>query len=55
MLDSFRLKLIIKEKIKATEYEAVAADVNADGKVNMLDSFELKYRIKSGAWRREED
>ena len=55
MLDSFKLKLLIKQIVEATDKELAAADINNDGLINMMDSFELKYRIKIGVWRSKED
>ncbi len=51
MLDSFRLKMYIKQIVVPTEEEVACADVNGDGIINMMDSFELKYRIVKGEWR----
>jgi hypothetical protein len=52
MTDLFRLKLFIKQISTPTADELVAADVNGDGTINMMDSFDLKYRVVSGSWRK---
>ncbi len=51
MLDLFRMKLIIVQKIKANEYERKVADIDGNNKINMMDSFALKYRIAKGLWK----
>ena len=51
MTDLFRLKLFIKQIATPTAEEIAAADINGDGTINMMDSFDLKYRIAKGSWR----
>ena len=53
MTDLFKLKLFVKQIVTPTDKELAAADITGDGLVNMMDSFELKYRIVTGDWRKK--
>ncbi len=54
-VDMFRMKLFIKQLLKATNTEVIAADINNDGKITAIDLFELKYRLVKGEWLSKED
>ncbi len=51
LMDSFRMKMYIKNIDSPERAATYAGDVNGDGLINLMDVFELKYRVTRGTWR----
>ncbi len=51
LLDMFRMKQLLAAKSTPTNAEEYSCDVDGDGDITMLDSFELRFRLSKGYWK----